>query len=245
MRSLTLALDALPGLRDATLSNDVDLPAAATLAELAGVDAIRLGVNEDLKPVREEDVCEVRRAARRFELRMPPAQSSIRVAPAQSSIRVALAARPDSVLLAGEGRDGRSVSRPLDLGGRGVSVAPIVRSLGEAGIPVSVLVAPNIESVKRAHGEGIIGVEFLTAAIVDLPAPERSRELERLGDAARMAAKLRLVVGLGGGLGYGTLREVIQAAPVAERIAVGRAALTRAVLVGLDRALRDLRELVG
>ncbi len=236
MRSLTLALDALPGLRDATLSNDVDLPAAATLAELAGVDAIRLGVNEDLKPVREEDVCEVRRAARRFELRMPPAQSSI---------RVALAARPDSVLLAGEGRDGRSVSRPLDLGGRGVSVAPIVRSLGEAGIPVSVLVAPNIESVKRAHGEGIIGVEFLTAAIVDLPAPERSRELERLGDAARMAAKLRLVVGLGGGLGYGTLREVIQAAPVAERIAVGRAALTRAVLVGLDRALRDLRELVG
>ena len=236
MRSLTLALDALPGLRDATLSNDVDLPAAATLAELAGVDAIRLGVNEDLKPVREEDVCEVRRAARRFELRMPPAQSSI---------RVALAARPDSVLLAGEGRDGRSVSRPLDLGGRGVSVAPIVRSLGEAGIPVSVLVAPNIESVKRAHGEGIIGVEFFTAAIVDLPAPERSRELERLGDAARMAAKLRLVVGLGGGLGYGTLREVIQAAPVAERIAVGRAALTRAVLVGLDRALRDLRELVG
>ena len=236
MRSLTLALDALPGLRDATLSNDVDLPAAATLAELAGVDAIRLGVNEDLKPVREEDVCEVRRAARRFELRMPPAQSSI---------RVALAARPDSVLLAGEGRDGRSVSRPLDLGGRGVSVAPIVRSLGEAGIPVSVLVAPNIESVKRAHGEGIIGVEFLTAAIVDLPAPERSRELERLGDAARMAAKLRLVVGLGGGLGYGTLREVIQAAPVAERIAVGRAALTRAMLVGLDRALRDLRELVG
>ncbi len=236
MRSLTLALDALPGLRDATLSNDVDLAAAATLAELAGVDAIRLGVNEDLKPVREEDVCEARRAARRFELRMPTAQSSV---------RVALAGRPDSVLLAGEGRDGRSVSRPLDLEGRGVSLAPIVRSLGEAGIPVSVLVAPNIESVKRAHGEGITGVEFLTAAIVDLPAAERSRELERLGDAARMAAKLRLVVGLGGGLGYGTIREVIQAAPVAERIAVGRAALTRAVLVGLDRALRDLRELVG
>lgn len=236
MRSLTLALDALSGLRDATLSNDVDLAAAATLAELAGVDAIRLGVNEDLKPVREEDVCEARRAARRFELRMPPAQSSI---------RVALAARPDSVLLAGEGRDGRSISRPLDLRGHGVSVAPVVRSLGEAGIPVSMLVAPNIDSVKRAHGEGIIGVEFFTAGIVDLPVLERSRELERLGDAARMAAKLRLIVGLGGGLGYGTIREVIQAAPVAERIAVGRAALTRSVLVGLDRALRDLRELVG
>ena len=130
MRSLTIALDALPGLRDATLSNDVDLAAAATLAELAGVDAIRLGVNEDLKPVREEDVCETRRAARCFELRMPPSQGSV---------RVALLARPDSVLLAGEGRDGRSVTRPLDLQGRDVSVAPIVRSLGEAGIPASIL----------------------------------------------------------------------------------------------------------
>ncbi len=236
MRSLTIALDALPGLRDATLSNDVDLAAAATLAELAGVDAIRLGVNEDLKPVREEDVCEARRAARCFELRMPPSQGSL---------RIALLTRPDSVLLAGEGRDGRSVTRPLDLQGRDVSVAPIVRSLGEAGIPTSVLVAPNIEAVKRAHGEGFKGVEFFTAAMIDLPTPERKREFERLGDAVRMAAKLRLVAGLGGGLGYSTIREVIQAAPAVERIAVGRAALTRAVLVGLDRALRDLRELVG
>ena len=71
MRRITLALDGLPSLREATAAADVDLAAAATLAELAGVDAIRLGANEDLKPVREEDVREARRAARRLELRMP------------------------------------------------------------------------------------------------------------------------------------------------------------------------------
>ena len=59
------------------------------------------------------------------------------------------------------------------------------------------------------------------------------------------ASKLRLSIGLGGGLGYRSLREVLEAAPAAERIAVGRAALTRALLVGLDRALRDLRAMLG
>ncbi|MDH3213015.1 MAG: pyridoxine 5'-phosphate synthase [Myxococcales bacterium] len=236
MRALTLALDALPSLRDATAAGDVDVAAAAALAELAGVDAVRLSVNDDLKPVREEDVREARRAARRLELRMPPSPSLL---------KVALEARPDVVVLAGEGRDGRSPSRPLDLKGRGTSLAPVVRGLAEAGIPVTAVVAPDLDSVKRVHAEGLAGVELFTGTIVDLPAAERSREFEQLGDAVRLAAKLRMVVGVGGGLGYRTLPELIRAAPAAERVVVGRAALARAVLVGLDRALRDLRELLG
>ncbi len=76
MRQLVLALDALPSLRDAIDATDIDIAAAAILAELAGVDAIRLGINEDLKPVREEDVQEARRAARVLELRMPPSSTA-------------------------------------------------------------------------------------------------------------------------------------------------------------------------
>ena len=66
MRKLVLELDALSSLREATATSEIDLPAAATLAELAGVDAVRLGVNVDLKPVREEDVYDTRRATRRL-----------------------------------------------------------------------------------------------------------------------------------------------------------------------------------
>jgi pyridoxine 5-phosphate synthase len=236
MRSLTLALDALPSLREATAAGDVDVAAAATLADLAGVDAVRLSVNEDLKPVREEDVRETRRAAHRLELRMPPSASLF---------KVALETRPDGVVLAAEGRDGRSPSRPLDLQSRGTSLGAVLRGLGEAGIPVAAVVTPDIESVKRLHAEGVSGVELFTGAIVDLPGSERSRALEWLGDAVRLAAKLGMVVSVGGGLGYRTLPEVIRAAPAIERVVVGRAALARAVLVGLDRALRDLRELVA
>jgi pyridoxine 5-phosphate synthase len=228
VRRLTLALDALAALRDVSNWPEAELAAAATLAELAGVDAVRLGISEDLRPVREEDALEVRRTARRLELRMPPSHALL---------KVALEVRPDRVMLAAGG--------PLDLRVRGAQLGPLVRALDEAGIPAWAVVAPDLESVKIAHAEGVAGIELFTGAIVDLPGPERSAELQRLGDAARLASKLRLPAGLGGSLSFRSLPEVVAAAPACSWVTVGRAALTRAMLVGLDRALRDLRERIG
>jgi pyridoxine 5-phosphate synthase len=236
VRRLIVDLDGLPSLREATTSPEVDLAAAASLAELAGVDAIRLSVNEELRPVREEDVRDVRRAARCLELRMPPSQGLL---------KVALEGRPDRVVLAAEGRADRAPAGPLELRGRGVVLDPLIRALAEAGIPAVAVIAPDLEAVKRVHGEGVPAVEFYTGAIVDLPRAERGVELERLGDAVRLAAKLHLGIGLGGGLGYRTLPEVVESCRAAEWVTVGRAAVARAVLVGLDRALRDLRELLS
>jgi pyridoxine 5-phosphate synthase len=236
VRRLTIALDGLSSLREVTASGEVNLTAAATLAELAGVEAIRLGVNEDLRPVREEDVREVRRASRGLELRMPPHQGLS---------KVALEGRPDRVVLAAEGRSPGAPAGPLDLRGRGVALEPVVRALAEAGIPAVAVIAPDLEAVKRVHGEGVPEVELYTGSIVDLPPAERRVELDRLGDAVRLASKLRLRIGLGGGLSYRSLPEVLEASPAAEWVSVGRAALARALLVGLDRALRDLRALVS
>ena len=235
MRKLTLGLDALPSLREATRSA-IDVAAAATLSELAGVDAVRLGITEDLKPVREQDVLEARRATRGLELRMPPVPGLV---------KVALAARPNRVLLASPGRDGRSPSWPLDLRGRRGALEPVIRVLSEAGIPVGALVQPDIDSVKTAHGQGVGRVELFTGVLVDLPMSERHSALEGLGDAVRLAAKLRIGVSLGGGLSYRALPEILEAAPAVEGVAVGRGAIARAMLVGLDRALRDLRGVVA
>jgi pyridoxine 5-phosphate synthase len=228
MRRLTVSLDALPELRDATSNTELDVAAAAMLAELAGVDAVRLGVNDDLGPVCEDDLREVRRVVRRFELRMPPSQALL---------KVALETRPDRVLLATEG--------PLDLRVRAVPLAPVIRALDEADIPVWAVVSPDLESVKIAHAEGVSGVEFYTGGIVDLPGAERASAFVGLGDSVRLASKLRLGVGLGGALGFGTVRDALDAAPATEWVAVGRAAVARALLVGLDRALRDLRALLA
>jgi pyridoxine 5-phosphate synthase len=193
-------------------------------------------VSEDLKPVREEDLGEARRAVRCLELRMPPVPGLL---------RVALGVRPDRVLLSAEGRDGRSPSSPVDLRGRPQPVEAAVRMLAEAGIPVGAVVAPDLEMVKHAHAAGVVAVELHTGAIVDLPGPERMAALQRLADAVRLASKLRLAVGVGGGLGFRSVGEVLAASPALESVAVGRAAVARAMLVGMDRAVRDLRALVG
>jgi pyridoxine 5-phosphate synthase len=235
IRRLILSLDALVSLREATNSGDIGVAAVVTLAELAGVDAVRLGIDDELKPVSESDVLNARRVARRFELRMPASPGLL---------KVALEARPDRVLLAAGARDGGWAGGPLNLRNSSERVAPLMHGLQEAGIPVSLRVAPKLDAVKAAHAARATGVELYTAAILDLPEAEREAELESLADAVRLAAKLRLRIGIGGGLGFQTVTEVLEGVPATECVAVGRAAISRALLVGMDRAIRDLRAAV-
>jgi pyridoxine 5-phosphate synthase len=235
VRSLSLCLDSLPALREISGGTHLDLSAACSLAEVAGVDILRLGITDELRPVAEADVHAVRRTAQVFELRMPASQGLL---------KVALETRPNSVILAGDVFEGSLASRPLELRTQSAVLAPIVRSLEEAGIEVAVLVAPSLDSVKAAHGLGVQSVELFTGATVDLPEAERRGRLEALSDAARLAAKLRMTVSIGGGLDYRSVREVLPVAPSAKRVSVGRALVARTLLVGMDRAVRDFLTLV-
>ena len=109
---------------------------------------------------------------------------------------------------------------------------------------MSFRIAPKLDAVKAAHSEGATGVELFTGSILDLPATERDAEIEGLSDAVRLAAKLRLRIGIGGGMGYRVLPDLLDSVAAAEYIAVGRAAVARSLLVGMDRALRDLLAVV-
>jgi len=213
----------------------VDLAAAAMLAELAGAGGVRLAVNEEGRPVGEAELREVARAGRGFELRMPPVPMLV---------KTALESRPQRVVLAAAPRDGRHTA-PLDFQAWGSALPPFVRTLEEAGIGVGVLVAPQPQAVKAAHGAGLRAVELHTAALVDLPPRERAEALSGLGDASRLAAKLGMAVAVGGRLDHHSLGPVLDAAPVVTTVVVGRAWIGRSLLVGIDRATRDLREQVG
>ncbi len=228
MRRLVLGLDALARLRDVT--GGPALPAAAALAALAGADAVRLGLAEELQSVSERDLREVAATGAVLELRM---------APIPSLVKAALEARPARVVLASSTS---GAALPLDFRAWGTALAPAMRTLAEAGLPTLALVGPDLSHVKAAHAVGARGVELYTGGLIDLPQAERVEALARLGDAARLAAKLRLEVGLGGRLDEHSIAAVIEAAPIATSITVGRAFVTRAALVGIDRAARDLRE---
>jgi pyridoxine 5-phosphate synthase len=237
MRRFVLALDSVAALREFGWVRDCDLGAAAALAELAGVSGLRLGLSDELRPVSERDVLELRRSARVLEVRMPASPNLL---------KVALEARPDRVILAGEAWDGRAAASPIDPRTNSAALSSIVRSLVEAGISVAAVIAPELDAVKAAHNLGVGSIEFFTGAIVDLPESERRTELERLGDAARIASKLRIRgIGIGGGLDFYLTSEVLEAAPVADSVTVGRALIARSLLVGLDRAVRDFHQLLG
>jgi len=232
VRRLVVALDGLCALRELAGRGGPDPAAAATLAILAGADAVQLAASDDARPVTEADLREVARAAGALELR---------IAATPSLAKVALEARPVRVVLAAESR-AAALPGPLDLRTAGPGLPSTVRMLRDAGLRVTGLVAPELEAVKAAHAVGVDAVDLWTGTSVDLPEPSRRAAFERLGDAARLAAKLRLDVGVAGGLGVRDLAAVLAAAPVAERVVVGRAFVARAVLVGVERAVRDLRD---
>ncbi len=232
MRRLITGLDAMAALQQQMLTRSASLVAAATLAELAGAEAVRVGVSEDLKPVTESDLRDLRRSTRRLELRM---------APLPTLVKTALEARPDRVVLAAESRSAGHRIGPLDFTAWGTALPPVIRTLEEAGIEVAARVAAHPEAVKAARGMELRAVELDTAQLVDLPAAELSEGLESLSDAARLAAKLGLRVGLGGRLDERILTPMLEAAAVCEWVSMGREWVARCMLVGVDRATRDLR----
>jgi pyridoxine 5-phosphate synthase len=238
VRALTVGLDPLASLLERTAEPSAAraLAAAAALADLAGAAAVRVGVNEEQRPLREADLRDLRRAARALELRM---------APVPGLVKLALETRPERVLLASQAREAASRTGPLDWRAWGTALSPAVRTLREAGLAVSVVVGADFDAVKAAHAAEASGVELATGATVDLPERERAAELERLADVGRLAAKLRMRVTLSGGIGYESAGWLLAALPLAEGVAVGRAWVARSVLVGIDRATRDLRETLG
>ena len=232
-RRLVTGLDAMAPLRHEMLHRGGSLVAAASLAELAGADAVRVGLAEEQKSLTETDVRDLRRAVRSLELR---------IAPLPTLIKVALEIRPDRVLLAAESRSAGHRTGPLDFGAWGTALPPIIRTLEEAGIGVVARVAPHPEAVKAARSLELSEIELETGQLVDLPPAELAGALEVLGDAMRLAAKLRVSVGLGGRLDERTLAALLGAAPDCQWVAFGREWVARCLLVGVDRATRDLRE---
>ncbi len=230
---LILSLDCWAALREFAAGDRSELASAVALAELAGVDAFRLSINEDLAPVREVDVDELRRAARFFELRMPISQNLL---------KVPLEARPDRVVLVGERHEATGSALPVDARVIGPGLGVVLRSLEEAGIPVSVRIMPEVDAIRAVHAQGVGDVELFMAHLVDLPEAERRGALVSLGDTARLASKLQLGVAVAGGLDDQNVREILEAAPSVERVVFGRALARRALLLGLDRAVRDFSD---
>ena len=230
-RALSVSLDPFV-LAGAPARLSARLVAAATFAELAGAARVRIQVTEELAPVGAAELRDLRRCARGLELR---------IAPAPALLKTALEVRPQRVVLAAHPAHGHAHA-PLDLAAWSTSLPGVLRTLRDAGIDVAIASAATLDAVKAARGVDAPALELATGALVDLPAREQREALVELADAAKLAAKLRIAAGAGGGLEIATLAALLGTAPTLEWVCVGRALAERALLVGLDRAVRDFLE---
>ncbi|MDJ0865594.1 MAG: pyridoxine 5'-phosphate synthase [Myxococcota bacterium] len=235
MRALVVSLDAPAAMREAGARDEPRLAALAVAAESAGADAVRVAVHEALAPVRESDMHDLRRVARGLELRM---------APSPSLLKLALEVRPDRVVLASEPATGQLDAPPLDPVALRGSVPAALHALSEARIPASVRIAPDLDAVKAARAAEAPAVEISSLGAVDVPDAERAAALVPFADACKLAAKLRLPVQAAGALDARRARALLAVAPVVETVVAGRPLWARALLVGLERALAELRAAV-
>jgi pyridoxine 5-phosphate synthase len=234
MLRLGVNIDHVATVRQARRAQEPDPVHAAVLAELGGADGITVHLRGDRRHIQDRDV-EVLRQTVRTRL-------NVEMAATQEMTRVALTVKPQQATLVPERREELTTEGGLDVVLNSVQVRPMVKTLQEAGIEVSLFVDPELEQVKEAHKLDAHAIEINTAAWSEAR-DERAREaaLRRLVDTARFARKLGLAVHGGHGLTYENVGPVAAIGELVE-LNIGHSIVARALLVGMERAVREMRD---
>jgi pyridoxine 5-phosphate synthase len=234
MLRLGVNIDHVATVRQARRASVPDPVQAAVLAELGGADGITVHLRGDRRHVQDRDV-EVLRQTVRTRL-------NVEMATTQEMTRIALTVKPDQVTLVPERVDELTTEGGLDVVLNSVQVKPVMKTLQEGRIEVSLFVDPQLEQVKEAHKLDAHAVEINTASWAEAAGPrELEAALRRITDAARLARKLGLSVHAGHGLDYHNVGPIAALTEITE-LNIGHAIVARAVLVGMERAVREMGE---
>ncbi len=206
---------------------------AAHLCEEAGAHGITAHLREDRRHIQDRDVWELRRRVR--------TRLNLEMANAPEIRDIALRLRPDIVCLVPERRQEVTTEGGLDVAGQVPALTDTRCRLNDAGIDVSLFIAPDAAQVQAAAATGAQFIELHTGAFAEAfedPAT-RVRELERLTAAARQAHDLGLRVNAGHGLSYRNLPALLEVPHLVE-LNIGHSIIARSIAVGLSQAVREM-----
>lgn len=233
---LGVNVDHVATLRQSRRTTYPDPIAAAILAELAGADQITIHLREDRRHIQERDLQIMRRTV--------TTRLNLEMAATQEMVKIAYEVKPDVVTLVPERREELTTEGGLDVVAGRDAVRRIVKTLHDADIKVSLFIDPDLDQVKAAHRAEAEVVELHTGRYCDARlAADRRRELSRILDACKAATKLGLEVAAGHGLNYQNVNPVAAIAEI-EELNIGHAIVARAVLVGFERAVREMKDLL-
>ena len=236
MPTLGVNIDHIATIRQARRGVEPDPVAAAVIAELAGADGITVHLREDRRHIQERDVRLLRQTVR--------TRLNLEMAATPEMVAIALDVKPDYITLVPERREEITTEGGLNVKAQGDRLGKFVHQLQHAGIPVSLFIDAEPKQIEASAETGAKFIELHTGTYANAKNEEElSRELKVLSDGGELAIKLGLRLNSGHGLTYWNTRAIAQISGM-EELNIGHSIISRAVLVGLDRAIREMKYLI-
>ena len=235
MASLGVNIDHIANVREARRTVEPDPVPMALLAELGGADGITVHLREDRRHIQDRDVTLLRQTVR--------SRLNLEMAATAEMVAIALEIKPDMVTLVPERREEVTTEGGLDVAGQRSQLSAVVEQLQSNGIPVSLFVDPDAEQLQACRDSGARWVELHTGTYAEAAWTERPQELARIIEGCATARSLGLRVNAGHGLTYQNV-EPIAAIEGMEELNIGHTIVARALVVGLEQAVRDMKALI-
>jgi pyridoxine 5-phosphate synthase len=234
---LYINVDHVATVRQARRTDEPDPVRAAVLAELGGADGITVHLREDRRHIQDRDV--------RLLLETVRTGVNLELAAASEVLALAVEWRPMQATLVPERREEITTEGglALDTSEARRAVGDATERLQAAGIRTSLFIDPDPESIRATSDLGAEAVELHTGEYANTRGEEREEQLGRLRRAAALAHSLGLAVHAGHGLTYENVAPVAAVTEI-EEVNIGHSVVSRAVLVGFERAVREMAEIL-
>ncbi|GAB7026591.1 pyridoxine 5'-phosphate synthase [Geotalea toluenoxydans] len=236
MARLGVNIDHVATIRQARGGAEPDPVAAAAIAELAGADGITIHLREDRRHIQDRDLRLLRQTIK--------TRLNLEMAATDEMVSIALSVKPDMCTLVPEKRQELTTEGGLDVRLHLDAVKGAVQKLQDGGLIVSLFIDPDTDQIKAANKSGADYIEIHTGAFAEASDwKAEQEELKKIENAIKLAGKLGLGVNAGHGLNYSNIRKIAALGGI-EEYNIGHSIISKAVLVGLDRAVRDMVDLV-
>jgi len=236
MTRLHVNVDHVATLRQARGATYPDPIPAAAICEMAGAQGITIHLREDRRHIVDRDLELMRKIVTTV--------LNLEMAATAEMVEIACRVKPDMCTLVPEKREERTTEGGLAVVRDAAPLTVAIAKLRGAGIRVSLFVDPIRMEIEASRAAGAEVVELHTGEYCNAPRDFARRELDRLREAAAIAADLGLDVAAGHGLHYHNVRPVSEI-PEVEELNIGHSIIARAVFVGLEHAVRQMREAMG
>ena len=228
---LAVNIDHVATIREARKAREPEPLSAAILAELGGAEGITVHLRGDRRHIKERDVELLRRII--------STKLNIEMAATSEMVRMAMQVAPDQVTLVPERAQEVTTTGGLDVVLQATLLKDVVQELHDAGMRVSLFVDADLDQVRKSRWVGADAVEISTGPYADAHAADRPSHLARIADAARLAKRHELDVLAGHGLTYVNVRPIAEVHEIVE-LNIGHSIVSRSVMVGMERAVRDM-----